>query len=68
MTSNKTTPIELLRPHRHAGRDYKPGAVLRLRPDQAEWLTAIGVGREVSETPAPAAPKTPATTTTKDKE
>ena len=32
----KTISIELTKPHRHAGRDSKPGAVLRLAEDKAE--------------------------------
>lgn len=62
----RQTTIELLRPHRHAGRDYPVGARLELRPDQAQWLTAIGVAGKPAGAPAqePAAPAK--TTTTKE--
>ena len=46
--------IELLKPHRHAGRDYKPGQFLELPEDKADWLTAQEVAK-----PAPIAPSTP---------
>lgn len=42
--------IELLKPHRHAGRDYKPGQFLGLPEGKAEWLDSLGVAK-----PAPAA-------------
>lgn len=43
----KIVAVHLLKPHRHAGRDYKPGTpekptVLKLREDKAEWLVAEG--------------------------
>ena len=43
----KIVPIHLVKPHRHAGRDYKAGTpekptVLKLREDKAEWLVAEG--------------------------
>lgn len=44
--------VTLLKPHRHAGRDYKPGASLTLRPDQAEWLINIGVAETAPTSPA----------------
>lgn len=44
--------VTLLKPHRHAGRDYKPGAALTLRPDQAEWLIGVGVAQAAVETAA----------------
>jgi hypothetical protein len=44
--------VTLLKPHRHAGRDYKPGAVLTLRPDQAEWLIGVGVAQAAAEAAA----------------
>lgn len=51
------TRIELLRAHRHAGRDYQPGHVIGVAADQADWLCAIGVARPAStEQPTPAAP------------
>lgn len=46
---NKTTRIELIKHHRHAGRDYRPGAVLELPAAKADWLIGIG-----SATPAAA--------------
>ena len=35
--------VTLIKPHTHEGREYPAGASLTLRPDQAEWLVAIGV-------------------------
>lgn len=36
--------MKLKKPHTHAGRKYPAGAVIRnLRPDQADWLEALGV-------------------------
>lgn len=65
-----TAAIELLRPHRHGGRDYPAGARLRLLPDQADWLCAMGVARPVDEPPAAparaAAANASVTTTTKE--
>ena len=39
-----TTPttINLLKPHRHAGRDYPAGAPLTLPQRKAAWLIGIG--------------------------
>ncbi|MCL2346457.1 MAG: hypothetical protein FWC58_11480 [Desulfobulbus sp.] len=50
------TEITLMRPHRHGGRDYPPGARLTLHDDQAQWL----IGKGVAEPAAPdaAAPDT----------
>lgn len=53
------TEIELIKPHRHAGRDYAPGQKIRLAPHKADWLIAKGVAK----VPAPGA-----ATTTKAKE
>lgn len=60
-TERKIVSIKLTKPHRHAGRDYKPGAVLRLAQDKADWLKAEGVAEDepaAAEAPAgkPAAP------------
>ena len=54
----KTKHIELIKPHRHAGRDYKPGAQLTLPAHKADWL--IGIGTAKAAAPA-AAPKSAAT-------
>ena len=57
----KIVAVHLLKPHRHAGRDYKPGTpekptVLKLREDKADWLVANGVAELVTAAPsAPAA-------------
>lgn len=45
--------IELLKPHRHAGRDYKPGQFLELPEDKAGWLVPLDVAKAA---PPPAAP------------
>lgn len=52
----KTKHIELIKPHRHAGRDYKSGATLELPAAKADWL--IGIGSATAA--APAAPAAPA--------
>jgi hypothetical protein len=52
--------VHLLKPHRHAGRDYPTGAPLDLPESKAQWLIGLGVA---SKDPAPAA-----TPTTKPKE
>lgn len=49
--------INLLKPHRHAGRDYQPGQSLELPEDKAEWLVALGVA---SAEPAPGTAAKPA--------
>jgi hypothetical protein len=40
--------VKLLRPHIHGGRHYPEGAQITLRPDQAQWLIAIGAARAVT--------------------
>lgn len=40
--------IKLLKPHRHAGRDYPPGATLDLPNGKAEWLVSLGVASKAS--------------------
>lgn len=50
--------IELLKQHRHAGRDYKPGQYLELPDGKAQWLVSTGVARTApAATPGPAAKK-----------
>lgn len=68
----KIVAVHLLKPHRHAGRDYKPGTsekptVLKLREDKADWLVAEGAAEyppaettTAAKTAAPAAPAAPA--------
>lgn len=47
-------PIELLRPHTHAGRRLPAGARLDLPEASARWLIAQGVARLVTpDSPAP---------------
>lgn len=61
--------VELIRPHRHAGRDYKPGSVLHLAGHKADWLIAVGVARPQRAAAPAAAPAAPAATKpAKDKE
>lgn len=51
-------PVELLKPHRHAGRDYKPGQYLELPDGKAQWLVSTGAARTApAATPGPAAKK-----------
>lgn len=50
--------IELLKPHRHAGRDYQPGHYLELPDGKAQWLVSTGAARTApAATPGPAAKK-----------
>lgn len=50
--------IELLKQHRHAGRDYKPGQYLELPDGKAQWLVSTGAARTApATTPGPAAKK-----------
>lgn len=50
--------IELLKPHRHAGRDYQPGHYLELPDGKAQWLVSTGAARTApATTPGPAAKK-----------
>ena len=56
--------IELLKPHRHAGRDYKTGQFLELPEDKADWLTAQEVAKPASV--APSTPSAPAAKAAKE--
>lgn len=50
--------IELLKQHRHAGRDYKPGQYLELPDGKAQWLVSTGAARTApAAAPGPAAKK-----------
>lgn len=49
--------IELLKPHRHAGRDYKPGQYLELPEDKAGWLVSVGAAKAAATPATPAAKK-----------
>lgn len=56
--------IKLIKPHRHAGRDYLPEQHLELPEGKAQWLISVGAA-EAAPTPttAPAAaPVVPAKT------
>ena len=61
----KIVAVHLVQPHRHAGRDYKPGTkekptVLKLREDKADWLVANGVAEPVTTAPSAPAKAAPA--------
>ncbi|MBN9365988.1 MAG: hypothetical protein J0H59_03040 [Comamonadaceae bacterium] len=56
--------IELLKPHRHAGREYKAGQFLELPEDKADWLTAQEVAKPASV--APSTPSAPAAKAAKE--
>ena len=61
----KIVAVHLLKPHRHAGRDYKPGTpeeptVLKLREDKAGWLVAEGAAEYPPAETTAAAAKTAA--------
>ncbi|PAT41216.1 hypothetical protein CK623_02965 [Vandammella animalimorsus] len=53
----QTTTIQLLRPHRHAGRDYPAGAQLTLPAHKASWLVGLGVAQNAPATAPAAAPE-----------
>ncbi|PAT32863.1 DUF7210 family protein [Vandammella animalimorsus] len=53
----QTTTIQLLRPHRHAGRDYPAGAQLTLPAHKASWLVGLGVAQNAPAASATAAPE-----------
>ena len=49
----KTVAVRLIKPHRHAGRDYPAStdgrpSLLTLREDKANWLVANGVAELVT--------------------
>lgn len=44
--------VKLIKPHRHAGRDYQPEQFLELPEGKAQWLIATGTA-EAAPTPAP---------------
>lgn len=50
--------VTLNKPHRHAGRDYPPGAKLTLRKDKADWLISLGVAEPAAAVAAQPAPTT----------
>lgn len=59
--------VKLLKPHRHAGRDYKPEQFLELPEAKAEWLVSVGTAEAApAPTPTPTdaaqAPRVPAAT------
>ena len=35
--------VTLSKDHKHLGEDLKPGAVISVHPDTAQWLQAMGV-------------------------
>ena len=41
--------IKLLKPHRHAGRDYPAGSTLTLRQDKAQWLISLQVAEPAAK-------------------
>lgn len=41
----KIVNIELLKAHRHAGREYKQGQTIRLPEAKAEWLVSRGTAK-----------------------
>ncbi|MCL1960672.1 MAG: hypothetical protein FWG56_02560 [Desulfovibrionaceae bacterium] len=53
--SRETASIELLKPHRHGGRNYLPGQTITLFKHQADWLIAKKVAKAASAAAAPQA-------------
>lgn len=55
--------VKLLKPHRHAGRDYKPGQFLELPEAKAAWLISVDTAEAApAPTPAPAPAPAPVPT------
>lgn len=58
MSEQKPIPpvdVTLLKAHRHAGRNYKPGQTIKLAPHKADWLIAQKVAQAAApDAPAPA--------------
>lgn len=52
-----TETVYLLKPHRHAGRDYPMGAPLELPESKAAWLVGLGVGSKTPPEKTTATPK-----------
>lgn len=52
-----TETIYLLKPHRHAGREYPPGATLELPESKAVWLVGLSVASKTPPVITPATPK-----------
>ena len=53
----ETSTVYLLKPHRHAGRDYPVGAPLDLPESKAAWLVGLSVATKTAPTATPATPK-----------
>ncbi|WP_027996483.1 DUF7210 family protein [Simplicispira psychrophila] len=53
--------IKLIKPHRHAGRDYLPEQCLELPEGKAQWLISVGAA-EAAPAPAPAPAAAPVAT------
>ncbi len=66
MPAKPDTPrkrVKLLKPHRHAGRDYKPGQFLELPEAKAAWLISVDTAEAApAPTPAPAPAPAPVPT------
>lgn len=55
MSQQKT--IHLVKPHRHAGRNYPAGAQITLAAHKADWLIGVGTAKAAAPAPAPASAK-----------
>jgi hypothetical protein len=53
----ETSTVYLLKPHRHAGRDYPVGASLDLHQSKAAWLVGLGVATKTAPAPTTETPK-----------
>ena len=54
---NETKTVYLLKPHRHAGREYPKGAPLDLPESKVAWLVGMGVASKTPPVKTPATPK-----------
>lgn len=74
MSEQKPIPpvdVTLLKAHRHAGRNYKPGQTIKLAPHKADWLIAQKVAQAAApaaSAPVPAPIPTPAAAAAKKKD
>ncbi|RYF54919.1 MAG: hypothetical protein EOO27_22440 [Comamonadaceae bacterium] len=57
MATKQEKTVYLLKPHRHAGRDYPKGAELDLPESKAAWLIGLKVASKNPPDNTPATPK-----------
>jgi hypothetical protein len=53
------TPLQLTRPHTHAGKQYPVGDRIELDSDLAQWLVSVGSARALPASPETDPPPPP---------